>query len=154
AMKLVEHSALHDDFNHYSIGCLGPWMHEMNKVAIGEWIIGYIGNELGLASTDNCDHYDQFMSHKDGGGRSKPAWAERIGKKYQWLALYKLASHLHDNVDQEVSKREPTPVRTPLILLEERKMDPTLSVVTLPERKAEDCWWIRKTLDFRGTKSI
>lgn len=154
AMKLVEHSALHDDFNHYSIGCLGPWMHEMDKVAIGEWIIGYIGNELGFASTDHCDHYDQFMSHKDGGGRSKPAWAERIGKKHQWLALYKLASHLHDNVDQKVNKWDPTPVRTPLILLEERKMDPTLSIVSIPERKAEDCWWVRKTLNFKGTKSI
>ena len=34
-----------------------------------------------------------------GGLRGKPVWAERIGKKYMWTAMYQLAPRLHDNVD-------------------------------------------------------
>lgn len=90
-----------------------------------------------------------------GGGRSKSVWAERIGKKYQWIGLYRLASRLHDNVDREKrSKFDPELRRTPPILEDERKLDPTLSCTTVPERKDSHCWWLRGKVDLLATNNL
>lgn len=153
AVRYIARSCLDDDFNHYSINCLTPWMHQMGKAAIGGWILKHVIEEFRLED-GRFDQYDEYTVTKGGGGRSKPAWAERIGKKYQWIALYRLASRLHDNVDREESLGEPKPVRTPLILIEERKLDPTLSRTIIPERKASECWWLRGSVDLAATKNL
>lgn len=43
-------------------------------------------------------HYDRKIS----GGRSRDSKTERIGKKYQWIALYELAAQVADNFKIEV----------------------------------------------------
>jgi len=75
-------------------------------------------------------------------------------EKYQWIALYRLASRFHDKVAGETSSYEPAPVRTPLILLEERKLDPTLSQTTVPAKTPSECWWIRGNVDLAATKHL
>jgi hypothetical protein len=148
------HSCLYDDFNHYSIGCLHDWMHQMDRPSIGGWIAKHAIEELGLQG-ESFDQYDEYMVSRGGGGRSKPVWAERIGKKYQWIGLYRLASRLHDNVDrQKRSSFDPELRRTPLILEEERKLDPTLSHTVTAERKELECWWLRGKVDLPATKNL
>lgn len=88
-VRLVARSCLHDDFNHYSINCLSGWNHEMAKLPIGRWIVKRILDDFGYRGS-KCSGYDSSVTRETGGGREKPAWAERIGKKYQWIAMYQL----------------------------------------------------------------
>jgi hypothetical protein len=153
AVSYLARSCLNDDFNHYSIACLRPWMHKFTKAKIGGWILKYIVEEFAIDGGD-CDNYDKHTAYTGGGGRSKPSWAERIGKKYQWIAMYRLASRLNDNVSIEESTWDPPPVRQPLILMEERKLDPTLSNTTVPKKTPSECWWLRDGVDLMATKEM
>lgn len=137
----LAHSCLDDDFFVYSVGCLRPWEHSVPRKDMGKWVLQSVARDFGYEGS-GCERYDSYMLGKHGGGRSKPVWAERIGKKYQWVAMYQLASRLHDHVDPKRDDWEPEQLRTPLILLEERKLDPTLpSKIAKGERRA-DAWWI------------
>jgi hypothetical protein len=53
-----------------------------------------------------ANHYDANMLHTYGDGRARPGWAERIGKKYQWIALYRLAGIVADHVPA-IGRNEP-----------------------------------------------
>lgn len=143
--KLV-HSCTDDDFYIYSMNCLRPWMHHFKKPELGKWVLNRVARDFGYEGS-GCENYDRYMLAKFGGGRSRKGWAERIGKKYQWLALFQLASHLHDHTKRK-DEYGPKPVRTPLILLEERKIDPTLPGKV--ERHDEDSksWWFGGSVDF------
>ena len=151
--KLVVRSCLHDDFNHYSIGCLGGWNHAMPKPAIGRWVARRVLDDFGYRDS-KCSGYDSAVAQETGGGRGKPPWAERIGKKYQWVAMYQLASRLYDSVDREKDPWERTTERLPLILTEERKLDPTITHPTRPDRKPSECWWIGDNVDLPSTKQL
>ncbi len=106
---------------------------------------GYIGS--------GCEEYDRQMLGKYGGGRSRPAWVERIGKKYLWVAMYQLASRLHDHVEKKRDPWMPTPLRRPLILIEERKLDPTLPRGSGSGAEEKDRWWaIVRDTENLGTK--
>ncbi|MGW4048567.1 hypothetical protein [Streptomyces sp. NPDC004721] len=52
--------------------------------------------ELGFDGTA-FDDYDQRMTVQFGSGRDRPLWAERLGKKYQWIALAYLAALIADH---------------------------------------------------------
>ncbi len=133
------------DFFKYSMNCLRPWMHAMSKSDMGKWILQRVARDFGYVGS-GCESYDVMMLSRYGGGRGKPVWAERIGKKYQWIAMYQLTSRLHDHVERKSDSWEPEPLQTPLILLEERKLDPTLQP-ELPESNEECSWWIAATAD-------
>jgi hypothetical protein len=150
---LVVRSCLHDDFNHYSIGCLSSWNHAMDKPDIGRWITKRILDDFGYRGS-RCSGYDSALTQETGGGRSKPAWAERIGKKYQWIAMYQLASRLYDSVDRKKDSFERTTDRLPLILDDERKLDPTISLSERSDRAPSDCWWVGGNVDLSSTKQL
>ena len=140
------------DFYAYSMDCLRPWLDTVSKQDMGRWILQRATLEFGYENS-GCEDYDRYMLGKYGGGRGKPAWPERIGKKYQWLALFQLASRLHDHVPRRQDDWEPEPLRTPLILLEERKHDPTLSarqVAKLEELPNE--WWLAASAYLASTE--
>ena len=99
-VQLLVRSCLHDDFNHYSIGCLSGWNRAMPKPAIGRWIAKRILDDFGYRGT-KCSGYDSAVTQETGGGRGKSTWAERIEKEYQWIAMYQLASRLYDSVNRE-----------------------------------------------------
>jgi hypothetical protein len=94
------------------------------------------------------------VTQETGGGRAKPAWAERIGKKYQWIAMYQLASRLYDSVDREKDSFERTTGLLPLILNDERKLDPTISRPERPKRAPSECWWFDGNVDLPSTKQL
>ena len=141
------------DFFKYSMYCLRPWEEGIPKVDMAKWMIGQIATELGYENS-GCENYDRFMLGKYGGGRAKPTWAERIGKKYQWTSMYQLASRLHDHVERRRENWEPEPLRTPLILLEERQIDPTLPQDTDGSSGESNPWWIRATADLDLSHSL
>ena len=127
------------DFFKYSMGCLRPWFHEMPKLAMGKWIVQKAACDLGYVNSD-CEHYDRLMLSKYGGGRAKPIWAERIAKKYAWLGLYQIASILNDHVSRQLESWEEDKPHIPLILLEERKLDPTIVARSNDPNAAKSIW--------------
>ena len=132
-------SEFSSDFFKYSMNCLHPWFHKMPKEEMGKWIIQRAASDFGYVNSD-CEHYDNHIIGKYGGGRAKPVWAERIAKKYAWLGLYQLASILNDHVSRQLESWEQEKPRNPLILLEERKLDPTIAA-RCSERSAGKSIW-------------
>jgi hypothetical protein len=151
--RLLVRSSLHDDFNHYSIGCLSGWNYAMSKPAIGRWIANRILDDFGYRGS-KCSDYDSAVTQETGGGRGKPAWSERIGKKYQWIAMYQLASRLYDSIDCEKDSFERTTGRLALILNDERKLDPTISRPERSERATSECWWVGGNINLPSTKQL
>ena len=142
------------DFFKYSMNCLRPWEHAFPKKNMGEWILQRAARDLGYKGS-GCERYDGYMLGKYGGGRGKPKWAERIGKKYQWIGMYQLASRLHDHIERKRNSWEPEPLRTPLILLEERKLDPTLPTTKIAEGECHaGAWWIIASADLGSTDTL
>jgi hypothetical protein len=142
-------SCLDDDFYVYSMGCLGGWVHSLPKKDMGKWILQKVARDFAYEGS-GCERYDSYILGKYGGGRGKPVWAERIGKKYQWVAMYELASRLNDHVERIRDSWVPEPRRTPLILVEERKFDPTLPLKIYGDERDTDCWWIGSSADLRS----
>lgn len=118
----VEHLS---DFVKYTLGALRRWEKHMSRREMGRWMVQYISEDLGYERSD-CHHYDTHIVEKYGPGRSKPAWAERIGKKYQWIAMQRLASRLHDHVTPEKSWWRSSSISSPPILPNRRLFDPTI----------------------------
>ncbi len=130
------------DFFIYSMRCLGPWEHAVSKVDMAKWMLKRIAKDFGYEGS-GCENYDRHMLGTYGGGRSKPGWAERIGKKYQWTAMHQLASRLHDNVERKEESSWSRFSRESLVLVEERKIDPTLSHKTVRNEDDARSWWIK-----------
>ena len=141
------------DFFKYSMSCLRPWMHGMSRSDMGKWVLQRVARDFGYVGS-GCESYDATMLHKYGGGRGKPVWAERISKKYQWIAMYQLASRLNDNVERKHDSSEPEPLRTPLILLEERKLDPTLPPELSESKEGEVSWWLTAKANLDTDKQL
>lgn len=138
----LAHSCLEDDFFIYSMSCLRAWEHSIDRKTMGKWILQEIINNLGY-SDFNCNLFDSYILSKYGGGRGRRNWAERIGKKYQWIAMYRLASKLSDNVKRKRDSWEPKSQRIPLILLDERQLDPTLPASVVNKKLDTGVWWIK-----------
>lgn len=141
------------DFFKYSMNCLRPWQESFSKDDMGKWILQRVARDFGYEGS-GCEDYDRYMLGKFGGGRGKPEWAERIGKKYQWMAMYQLASRLNDHVERKDDPWEPSPMRTPLILLEERKLDPTLPRTVFDGESRNTPWWIGSSVEFGSSDSL
>ncbi len=141
------------DFFKYSMNCLDPWMHSFLKKDMGEWILQRITSDFGYEGS-GCERYDHYMLSKYGGGRSKPVGAERIGKKYQWISMYHLASWLHDHIEYKQDSWKPVPLQTRLILLEERKLDPTISSQINGNDRNAEAWWIGDSANLQIGKQL
>ncbi|MFI9834592.1 hypothetical protein ACIHIX_43705 [Streptomyces sp. NPDC051913] len=78
-------------------------------------------------SPDRHAPFDQHVIDTYGGGRSKPKWIERIGKKYQWIAFARLLGRLNDHVPQRRDRWDPPPPSVPGPQTTRlRQMDPTV----------------------------
>ena len=141
-------SCMEDDFAIYTVtSALHGYPREEVKNP-NSWIfrevlnMGYTGE--GLA------RFDKYMLAHYGGGRSKEIWAERIGKKYQWIALYRLIAHVADNVTKGHSWDDAGSNRPSLQALGERNIDPTV----LRERQALSRWEIPIRYAFDQTQHL
>jgi hypothetical protein len=83
-----------------------------------------------------------------GGGRARPEWAERIGKKYQWIAFYRLLGRLADHTTKKRYSSDPPPPTTPdLQAASNRNIDPTL-LLKRDRVTAGTSWWASVGYDF------
>ena len=136
----------YSDFFKYSMDCLSRWMHAVSRFDMGKWIAGRISLDFSFVGS-GCEGYDKLMLHKYGGGGGKPVWAERIAKKYAWIALDQLGSRLHDHVDAKLEPWEQNRVKIPLILPGARKLDPTIPETGTLAARADAVWSVPKPKD-------
>ncbi|AII11476.1 ATP-binding protein [Rhodococcus opacus] len=122
--KLVR-SSTDDDFYRYCIE------HELNGrpgvdvPAAARWVVTEV-IRLGYRP-ERHSSFDGYVIATYGGGRGKPKWIERIGKKYQWIALNRLSGHVSDNAPKTPGKWDPPPppVPGPATMIS-RQIDPTI----------------------------
>jgi nucleoside phosphorylase len=139
-------SCLHDDFFTYLLSRLGRYEHAVPRHEMARWILHHVVNELKYGG-DVLAGYDGHMIHRYGGGRGRPGWAERIGKKYQWIALSRLAARIADHVEAKRSDWGPELSGTPLVYDSGRDIDPSLLIKCGPITHGPH-WWFPQVYDF------
>jgi nucleoside phosphorylase len=141
-------SCLDDDFFTYTLSGLERYEHAVSRKEMGRWILQHVVSDLGYGG-DVLAAYDGHMLYTHGGGRGRPKWAERIGKKYQLIALNRLAARLGDHVKPKAERSwEPKARGVPLVLARGRDIDPgLLATGGLPRREAA-VWWLPVGYDF------
>ncbi|HYQ68071.1 hypothetical protein [Actinophytocola sp.] len=122
--KLV-YSATGDDFYIYQ---LSPALRDRPGIdlpAAARWVVAEVirlGYQPQLHAT-----FDGYVLGKFGGGRSKPAWIERIGKKYQWIALNRLIGIVSDHAPKTPDSWDPPAPAVPGPHTDiSRQVDPTV----------------------------
>jgi hypothetical protein len=81
---------------------------------------------LGYPGENNvARNYDRGISSQYGPGRGRAGFAERLGKKYYWIALHRLIGVLADNVPAMVEYDGSRPPPETLWSVDLRKSDPT-----------------------------
>lgn len=123
--KLV-HSATADDFFTYKLTYDLKDRPGVDVDAAGRWIVT---EAIRLRYRPEWHAwFDSYVMGTFGGGRSKPKWIERIGKKYQWIALNRLIGHVSDHAPQTPNQWDPPPPAIPgPATTISRQIDPTVT---------------------------
>ena len=122
------------------------------RKGMGQWILNHVVQNLGYEG-DVLVSYDQHMMYKYGSGRGRPGWAERIGKKYQMIALGRLTAKLADNVKPKEERAwEPKARGVPLTYARGRDIDPSLLVAGRQPRREGMVWWLPVDYDFAAVE--
>lgn len=137
--------------NKYDLEAVG-----ITESQIRRWFIQSVA-ELGYPGKDDkCYGYDRYMVGKFGGGRGKPVWAERLGKKYYWILLHRLAGIFADNMPEKVDPWDNNGVTTlpKLQGVELRDIDPTDLRAFKKDIQNHDEWWEPAGYDFKDTVTL
>ncbi|MEU9867834.1 hypothetical protein AB0C87_08300 [Actinomadura sp. NPDC048021] len=122
--KLV-HSATGDDFFIYQ---LSPELRDrpgIDLASAARWVVTEV-MRLGYQPHLHAS-FDGYVLGKFGFGRSKPAWIERIGKKYQWIALNRLIGIVSDHAPKTPDSWDPPAPAVPGPHTDiSRQVDPTV----------------------------
>ena len=149
-VRLLHWSCCFGDFKRYTLNRLTGYDDTLDANRMGRWIFQHV-LDLGYLNPKFAN-YDGYMVNKYGGGRGKPKWAERIGKKYQWIALARLAARVTDHVEKR-SRWDPEPLRTPLSYEDGRDIDPSwLLRGSLAEKTTS--WWLPEEYDFENVSAM
>lgn len=123
--KLV-HSTTQDDFYRYKLEYELKGRPGIDVPAAARWVVAEV-IRLGYR-TERHAWFDGYVLGKYGAGRGKPKWIERIGKKYQWIALNRLIGHVSDHAPKSPSPWDPPPARVPgPATTISRQIDPTVT---------------------------
>ncbi|MBB5048552.1 hypothetical protein HNR60_003319 [Rhodopseudomonas rhenobacensis] len=121
----------------------------LDKLGVFRWFLkeavefGYPG------PSDQCAHFDRALLSEFGGGRGKPGWAERLGKKYYWIFLRQLVGQMADHADRKTWSAT-LPPSAELQGLNLRDIDPTDIRQFLPPPTSDDTWLKPAPYVFRG----
>jgi len=120
------------DFAIYTVPyALRAYEHAIKTPEACRWILQHV---LDLGYTpERFRNYDAYMIGKFGGGRARPKWAERIGKKYQWIALGRLLGRLADHVSAKREEWQDS-VQIPLVARKLRDLDVSIDGRPAPRR--------------------
>jgi hypothetical protein len=138
------------DFAKYTMRhALGQNEALLGREATRRWVLGTVV-ELGYRP-ELHGYYDSRMVRTHGHGRAREGWAERIGKKYQWIALGRLVGLLDDHA------RSQGKAARGLACERLRDLDPSV----LQTRATDDDndpvprvrWWEPVTMNFVSTAS-
>lgn len=137
----LHHSCMSDDFHHYTVsGVIRKYEQEGVKLLDAcRWIFKHV-LDMGYAPNLNATEFDKYILSKYGGGRSRPEWAERISKKYQWIALYRLAAKLAIIYPGKSDDLKPSSAVEPLLVENMRNIDPSIIDKTSKSSKKKT-WW-------------
>lgn len=124
------------DFGRYTLGSALSEFPAFDKRSAMGWILKEV-LDLGYPGTGTRE-YDLFTLNKFGHGRNKPVWAERIGKKYQWIALARLLGHLSDHVEPQTELETHD---ASIWLPGQRLRDLDVSLLKRSELVGESGWW-------------
>ncbi len=92
---------------------------------IYNWFIKNV-SELGYPGfNEQCYKYDRYLVGKYGGERGRLTWAERLGKKYYWILLHRLAGILADHFPRKIDSWENETSLPRLQGIDLRDIDPT-----------------------------
>jgi hypothetical protein len=150
--RLVD-SCTHDDFYVYVLSCLDCWSEGVPRDQMGRWMVSRIAREFDYESS-GAEYYDRFIMQEYGPGRGREPWAERLGKKYQWIALHQLAARLSDHVPRKESMWGDGREDTDPILIEERELDPTFCTSSADAHASAIQRWLPGGFDFTTEGSI
>jgi len=139
-------SCFDDDFERYTVRAAVS-DYKMDEDGVLRWIFMHV-LRLGYGS-EQLVGFDRYLLSKYGGGRARPSWAERIGKKYQWIAFYRVLGCIKDNVPRErdIWNADPRSGIAPLQALTERNIDPSL-LIREQAGDRETAWWASVSYDF------
>ncbi len=128
----------------------------ITRAQVHRWFLKEV-EKLGYPGQDNrCHRHDRYIVGKYGGGRAKPVWAERLGKKYYWILLHRLAGILADHLP--ISKhswgheKETSYPRFQGIDL--RDIDPTDLRIYSNKPKKNMEWWKPVSYDFNAVANL
>jgi len=97
----------------------------LDRDGILRWFVKMLSDWGYPGRTDGCARFDRFMLGLYGGGRGRPGWAERLGKKYYWILLHRLAGLFADNLPRKKCEEVEQTTERSLQALELRDIDPT-----------------------------
>ena len=146
-------SCLDDDFFIYTLNAVEPYEQAVSRKCMGRWILNHVVQDLGYGGKALAS-YDGHMVYTYGSGRGRPGWAERIGKKYQLIALSRLAARLADNVKPKKGRSwEPKVKGVPLVYARGRDIDPSL--LAPGPQPPHECavWWLPVDYDFAAVEN-
>ncbi|WP_285581343.1 hypothetical protein [Herbidospora sp. NBRC 101105] len=122
--KLVM-SATGDDFFIYQLSLELEDRPGIDLPSAARWVVAEV-IRLGYQPELHAS-FDAHVLSKFGSGRPKPAWIERIGKKYQWIALNRLIGIVSDHVPKTPDSWDPPPPAVPGPQTDiSRQVDPTV----------------------------
>lgn len=135
--KLVQ-STTQDDFYRYKLEYDLKDRPGINVPAAARWVVAEV-IRLGYRAEWHAS-FDGYVLCKYGGGRGKPPWIERIGKKYQWIALNRLIGHVSDHAPKTPNSWDPPPAPVPgPATTVSRQIDPTV-IEFVPADNAPRSW--------------
>lgn len=143
-------SCFNDDFERYTVrSAISDYASGVDERAVLRWIFMHV-LDLGYGQ-EQLVRFDRHLLSKYGGGRAHPSWAERIGKKYQWISFYRVLGHVKDNVRQDRNSWHPVPRSgiAPLQALTERNIDPSI-LLREGAGERETAWWASESYDFNA----
>jgi hypothetical protein len=125
----------------------------LDKLGLLRWFLKK-AEELGYPGPgDGCAIFDRNLLAEFGGGRGKPGWAERLGKKYYWILLRQLVGQLADHLPRRDWLGAPSAPSDDLQGLDLRDIDPTDIRMFARDTPENDLWLSPSPYVFAGPDS-
>ncbi|PHV61297.1 hypothetical protein, partial [Cyanobacterium aponinum] len=135
--------------DHYDLESVGINLTEINR-----WFIKNVADLGYPGCQEKCYKYDRYLLGKYGGGRGRLTWVERLGKKYYWILLQRLAGILADHLPRKINSWEGDTSFPRLQGIDLRDIDPTDLRAFSPQREINIEWYQPINYDFNKVSDL